>query len=680
MASAIEEQRLFAARQRSEELRSLINYHNYRYYVLDSPEIADAAYDELMRELRRLEEEFPRLIVPDSPTQRVGGEPVAAFGIVEHQLPLLSLANVFDDQELQAWYRRAENLLGQEVDDLVCELKMDGLAVALVYEDGRLVQGATRGDGRRGEDVTANLRTIRSVPLTLAEGAPRRLEVRGEVYIRKADFERLNEQRAEQGLPLYANPRNLAAGSLRQLDPRVTAQRPLDIFIYGLGWWEGGALPDNHWDALAALKALGCKVSPYNARVAGLAAVEDYHRLWLGRRPDLEFEADGVVVKVNSYRLQEQLGAVGHAPRWAVAYKFPAIQATTKLRDIQVNVGRTGTLNPFAVLEPVQVGGATVKLATLHNEDDIRRKDIRVGDTVIVQRAGEVIPQVVGPVLSLRTGEEQVFAMPGTCPVCGTPVVRPAGEAMHRCPNPSCPAQLYRLLEHFASRGAMDIRGLGEQWAGVLLAQGLVGDVGDVYYLEQERLQGLARMGEKSAKNLLAAIERSKQRPLANLLFALGILHVGGQTAALLAEHFRSLDRRAGASAEEIGEIPGVGPVVAESVRAYFAEPRNRQVLAKLRRAGVKMRLAEEQTSMAGPLAGQEFVFTGTLAAYSRSQAEALVRRLGGSAGSAVTKRTTYLVAGEAPGSKLKRAQQLAVRVLDEAEFQELVATAEKAE
>ncbi|MCL5107322.1 MAG: NAD-dependent DNA ligase LigA [Chloroflexi bacterium] len=680
MASAIEEQRLFAARQRSEELRSLINYHNYRYYVLDSPEIADAAYDELMRELRRLEEEFPRLIVPDSPTQRVGGEPVAAFGIVEHQLPLLSLANVFDDQELQAWYRRAENLLGQEVDDLVCELKMDGLAVALVYEDGRLVQGATRGDGRRGEDVTANLRTIRSVPLTLAEGAPRRLEVRGEVYIRKADFERLNEQRAEQGLPLYANPRNLAAGSLRQLDPRVTAQRPLDIFIYGLGWWEGGALPDNHWDALAALKALGCKVSPYNARVAGLAAVEDYHRLWLGRRPDLEFEADGVVVKVNSYRLQEQLGAVGHAPRWAVAYKFPAIQATTKLRDIQVNVGRTGTLNPFAVLEPVQVGGATVKLATLHNEDDIRRKDIRVGDTVIVQRAGEVIPQVVGPVLSLRTGEEQVFAMPGTCPVCGTPVVRPAGEAMHRCPNPSCPAQLYRLLEHFASRGAMDIRGLGEQWAGVLLAQGLVGDVGDVYYLEQERLQGLARMGEKSAKNLLAAIERSKQRPLANLLFALGILHVGGQTAALLAEHFRSLDRLAGASAEEIGEIPGVGPVVAESVRAYFAEPRNRQVLAKLRRAGVKMRLAEEQTSMAGPLAGQEFVFTGTLAAYPRSQAEALVRRLGGSAGSAVTKRTTYLVAGEAPGSKLKRAQQLAVRVLDEAEFQELVATAEKAE
>ena len=680
MASAIEEQRLFAARQRSEELRSLINYHNYRYYVLDSPEIADAAYDELMRELRRLEEEFPRLIVPDSPTQRVGGEPVAAFGIVEHQLPLLSLANVFDDQELQAWYRRAENLLGQEVDDLVCELKMDGLAVALVYEDGRLVQGATRGDGRRGEDVTANLRTIRSVPLTLAEGAPRRLEVRGEVYIRKADFERLNEQRAEQGLPLYANPRNLAAGSLRQLDPRVTAQRPLDIFIYGLGWWEGGALPDNHWDALAALKALGCKVSPYNARVAGLAAVEDYHRLWLGRRPDLEFEADGVVVKVNSYRLQEQLGAVGHAPRWAVAYKFPAIQATTKLRDIQVNVGRTGTLNPFAVMEPVQVGGATVKLATLHNEDDIRRKDIRVGDTVIVQRAGEVIPQVVGPVLSLRTGEEQVFAMPGTCPVCGTPVVRPAGEAMHRCPNPSCPAQLYRLLEHFASRGAMDIRGLGEQWAGVLLAQGLVGDVGDVYYLEQERLQGLARMGEKSAKNLLAAIERSKQRPLANLLFALGILHVGGQTAALLAEHFRSLDRLAGASAEEIGEIPGVGPVVAESVRAYFAEPRNRQVLAKLRRAGVKMRLAEEQTSMAGPLAGQEFVFTGTLAAYPRSQAEALVRRLGGSAGSAVTKRTTYLVAGEAPGSKLKRAQQLAVRVLDEAEFQELVATAEKAE
>ncbi len=669
-----EEERVFAFRQRIEELRSQINYHNYRYHVLDAPEMSDAEYDELVRELRHLEEEYPQFITPDSPTQRVGAAPVEAFGVVEHRVPLLSLANVFDVDDLQAWYRRTVGLLGEDPHDFVVEPKMDGLAVALIYEDGRLALGATRGDGRRGEDVTQNLRTVRSVPLTLSAAAPSRFEVRGEVYIRKADFERLNLERAEQGLPLYANPRNTAAGSLRQLDPRVSARRPLDIFIYGLGWVEGGSFPDNHWDAMQRLAELGFKTNPRNARVSGLHEIGEYYQKWLVARHELEYEADGIVVKVNSYALQERLGAVGHDPRWAVAYKFPGVQATTKLLDIQVNVGRTGTMNPFAVLEPVRVGGVTIRNATLHNEDEIRRKDIRIGDIVIVQRAGEVIPQVVGPVVSLRTSEEKVFQMPERCPACGAAVVRPDGEAMHRCQNPACPAQIRRLLEHFVSRAAMDIRGLGEQWTRILLDRGLVHDVADIYSLTKEELAGLERMGDKSSANLLAAIEKSKDRPLGAVVFALGILHVGSQTAELLAEHFRSMERLAQATPEEITQIEGIGPVVAASIHLYFQEPRNRAVVEKLARAGVTMRMAgAEQEEKAGPLAGQEFVLTGTLAAYPRSQAEALVKELGGAAGDSVSRRTTYLVVGDKPGSKLRRAQQLGVRILGEAEFLRLL-------
>ena len=669
-----EEGQFFTIRQRIEELRSQINYHNYRYYVLDSPEISDAAYDELMQELGRLEEEYPQFITPDSPTQRVGAAPVEAFGVVDHRVPLLSLANVFDFEGLQAWYKRAQNLLAHDIQDFVVEHKMDGLAVALVYENARFVLGATRGDGFRGEDVTQNLRTIRSIPLSLPKGAPRRFEVRGEVYIRKADFERLNSERAEQGLPIYANPRNTAAGSLRQLDPRVTARRPLDIFIYGLGWTEDGAFPDNHWETMDYLKTLGFRVSLQNARVSSLKEIEDFYRSWLDRRHDLEHEADGIVVKVNSYALQEQLGAVGHDPRWAVAYKFPAVQGTTRLLDIQVNVGRTGALNPFAILEPVRVGGVVIKQATLHNEDDIRRKDIRIGDTVIVQRAGEVIPQVVGPVLSLRTGRERSFEMPQRCPACGAPAVRPEGESMHRCQNPACPAQLRRLLEHFVSKGAMDIRGMGERWTSILLEQGLVKDVADIYSLGHEQLVGLERMGEKSAGNLLAAIERSKKRPLGSVIFAMGILHVGGQTAQLLASHFRSLDRVASASVEEIAAIPGIGPVVAGSIYTYFQDARNREVVEKLRRAGANMGLAEaERVPAEGPLAGQEFVLTGTLAAYPRARAEGLVRELGGATADSLTRRTTYLVLGANPGSKLRRAQQLVTRVLNEEEFLKLL-------
>ncbi len=668
--AASEEERLSVVRERIENLRSQINYHINRYYVLDSPEVSDAEYDSLMEELRRLEQERPELVTPDSPTQRVGAAPAEAFRVVEHRVPLLSLANAFDFEDLQAWFKRAQNLLGHDLDDLVVEHKMDGLAVALVYDGGIFVAGATRGDGFRGEDVTQNLRTIRSVPLSLSSSAPRRFEVRGEVYYRKTDFERLNRERSEQGLPLYANPRNTAAGSLRQLDPRVTARRPLEIFVYGLGWSDEGAFPGNHWETMEFLKELGFKVNDRSARVSGLDEVEAYYRHWLDRRHDLEYEADGIVVKVNSYALQDRLGASSHDPRWAIAFKFPAVQGTTRLLDILVNVGRTGALNPFAVLEPVQVGGVVIRQATLHNEDDIRRKDIRIGDTVIVQRAGEVIPQVVGPVLSRRTGGERVFEMPRICPACGAGVVRQEGEPAHRCQNPRCPAQLRRLLEHFVSRGAMDIRGLGEQWTGILLERGLISDVSDLYFVTEEQLLELERMGDKSASNLLQAIERSKTRPLGAVIFALGILHVGDQNAQLLANHFRSLERIAGATLEEISEIQGIGPVVARSVHSYFHDPRNLAVVEKLRRAGVNLSLTETPpVGGDGPLAGQEFVLTGTLSVYPRAKAEALVQELGGATADAVTRRTTYLVAGSSPGSKLRRAQQLGTHVLSEDEF-----------
>ncbi len=476
-----------AAKLRVEELRAIIAHHDYRYYVLDSPEISDAEYDELMRELRQLEEQYPQLITPDSPTQRVSGQPVEAFGIVEHRLPLLSLGNAFSGDELRAWQRRAANLAGRDDFPLVCEPKMDGLAVALVYENGRFVQGATRGDGMRGENITENLRTIRSIPLTVKEGAPVRFEVRGEVYMNKKGFERLNEERAREGQPLFANPRNAAAGSVRQLDSRVTARRPLDIFIYALGWAEGET-PPTHWGVMEWLGSLGFRVNPNNARVPDIEAAARMCEEWQEKRERLEYEIDGLVVKIDDLALQGRLGIVGREPRWAIAYKFPPIQATTKLLDIRVNVGRTGSLNPYAVLEPVRVGGATVKLATLHNEDDIRRKDIRVGDTVIVQRAGDVIPQVVGPVVSLRTGEEREYQTPERCPACGAPVHRPEGEAMSYCSNVACPAQAYRQLEHFVSRGAMDIDGIGESLAASLMRAGLVKDPGDLYTLTKEQL------------------------------------------------------------------------------------------------------------------------------------------------------------------------------------------------
>ena len=663
-------------RRRIEELREAINYHNYRYYVLDSPEISDDEYDKLMRELRQLEEKHPQFITPDSPTQRVGAAPVEAFGVVEHREPMLSLGNAFSSEELLAWHKRISGLLGDEHFDLVAELKMDGLAVALTYEEGRLVTGATRGDGFRGEDITQNLRTIRSIPLAVPKSAPRRFEVRGEVYLSREGFKRLNEERANAGQPLFANPRNAAAGSVRQLDSRITAMRPLDIYIYGLGWVEGKA-PSTHWETLEYLKSLGFKVNPSNSLFGDLDQVENHYQRWVEEREHLAYESDGIVVKVNRFDLQERLGIVGREPRWAIAYKFPATQATTRLLDIGVSVGRTGTLNPYAILEPVQVGGVTLKRAALHNEDDIRRKDIRIGDMVIVQRAGEVIPEVVAPVASLRTGKEKFFVMPQRCPVCGADVVRPEGEAMARCTSASCPAQVYELVKHFVSRGAMDIEGIGEKQANALLEADLIKDVGDLYSLKKDKLIGMERMAEKSVSNLLTAIEESKNRSLSRVIFALGIRHVGAETAEILAKHFGSMDRLSRATEEELTAVPTIGPKIAESIVAFFKQESNRKVIDKLRRAGVRLE-AEVTEPTELPLSGEEFVVTGKLDAFPRSEAEARIKELGGSTGSSVTKKTTFLVVGADPGSKLDRARELGIKILNEEEFLRLLREGEK--
>jgi DNA ligase (NAD+) len=672
---------LSAAQARVEELRSLINYHNYRYYVLDDPEISDGEYDRLMEELRELEAEHPELSSPDSPTQRVGAGPLDAFGIVRHELPMLSLGNVFSRDALLKWYRRISGLVGREQMDLVVEPKIDGLAVSLTYLEGRFAVGATRGDGTQGEDITQNLRTVRSLPLFLNRPFPRKVEVRGEAYLPKRAFQRVNDERMVQGQPLFANPRNAAAGSLRQLDPRITASRPLDVFIYNLGLLENGERPDTHWKALELMKRLGFKVSPEAKLFSTIDEMLDYCASWETRKESLDYEIDGMVVKVNDLDLQRELGYVGREPRWAVAYKFPPTQATTKLERIEINVGRTGSLNPFAVLEPVKVGGVVIKLATLHNEEDIHRKDIREGDTVLIHRAGDVIPQVVGPIVSKRTGEEQVWQPPDRCPRCGAPVEKPEGEAMRRCTNTlSCPAQQYELLKHFVSRSAMDIQGIGESLAQALLSAGLVRDVADLYYLRAEELAGLERMAEKSAQNVLNAIEESKNRELERLIFALGIRHVGAETAKLLANAFGSLDRLMNASYEEVVAVEGIGPKIARSVLEYFATERNRQVLEKLRAAGLPFERRAEAAPADLPLAGKSFVITGTLQGLSRLQAEERIRALGGEVGDSVTRKTGYLVVGDNPGSKLRRAQSLGITILEDAEFQAMLSHAGKAQ
>ena len=660
--------------QRVVELRRELNYHNHRYYVLDDPVVSDYDYDVLFQELKRLEEENPDLVSPDSPTHRIGGDPADGFVQVEHRHTMLSLGNAFDDESLEAWYRRVKNLLDDADFSMTCELKIDGLAVSLIYEDGVLVQGATRGNGFVGENVTQNLRTVRSIPLTLRGDPPPYLEVRGEVYLPVEEFRRLNREQEERGEQRYANPRNTGAGTIRQLDPKVTASRNMQIWVYSLGEAAEGLYPADHWETLRWLESLGFRVNPNNRLCHTLEEVKEYYREFVELRHDLAYEVDGVVVKVNPFGLQGSLGVVGREPRWAVAYKFPAERAETRLLKIEINVGRTGSLNPQAILEPVVVSGATVRHASLHNEEDIHRKDVRIGDWVTIERAGDVIPHIVGPILERRTGEEVEFRMPENCPVCGAGVVKPEDEAMHRCPNPSCPAQFFELLKHFVSRGAMDMDGLGEQWCRILIDEGFVSTVADLYFLEKDKLMGLDRMGDRLATKILENIETSKTRPLPRILFALGVTHVGAEVAELLTQRFASVDELARASQEELTGIAGIGPKIAESIYDYFQKEGNLEVIDKLRHAGVKLHHEIEIVNPSElPWHGLTFVVTGTLSGMTRREAETRIKALGGSATSSVTRKTGFLVAGASPGSKLDTANRLGTRVLDEEDFLNLL-------
>jgi DNA ligase (NAD+) len=666
-------------KKRIDELRKQLRYHSYRYYVLDGPEISDEDYDKLMLELKKLEEANPELITTDSPTQRVGAAPVEAFGIVEHPFPLLSLANAFVDEDIDNWYKRVINLTGMSDVKFDCELKIDGLAVALTYINGLLEIGATRGDGYRGENVTQNIRTINSIPLSVSKNAPPRFEVRGEVYLPKSSLKKLNADREEEGQPLFANPRNAAAGSLRQLNPKITAKRNLDIFIYGLGWSEGKTMPDSHWEIMQYLKSLGFKINPNNALLNTLEETKKYYKNWVEKREDLPYDADGVVIKIDSISLQNELGAVGHEPRWAIAYKFPAVQGVTQLENIGINVGRTGSLNPYAILKTVRVGGVTINRAALHNEEDIHRKDIRIGDWVTIQRAGEVIPEIVGPIISRRTGAEKIFHMPKKCPVCGAEVIKPEGEAMHRCTNIACPAQALEKIKHFVSRNAMDIEGIGEKIAETLYKKGLIHDSGDIYHLYEKKneLLDLEKMGEKSVSKILDSIEKSKNRSFAQVLFAIGITHIGEETADLLADHFRSLDELSKASSDQLMQISSIGPKIADSVVAFFRQKQNQEVIDKLKTAGVNIESKhQEQRNM--PLAENEFVITGRLDSFTRQEAESRIKALGGKAGSDVTKKTKYVVIGADPGSKAARAESMGIDTLNEAQFLKMLNDAEK--
>jgi DNA ligase (NAD+) len=663
------------------ELRRLLNYHNYRYYVLDSPEIPDEEYDRLFRELQDLEAAYPDLVTPDSPTQRVGAAPLEAFATHTHREPMLSLSNAFSEDELRAFDTRIKRMLGLGEHDrivYVAELKIDGLAVSLTYEDGLLTKGATRGDGYTGEDITTNLRTIRSIPLRLhaPPTPPRVVEVRGEVYMTHAEFAAVNEERANAGEPTFANPRNAAAGSVRQLDPRITARRRLQSLMYAMGYVENGR-PDTHWRLLETLRDWGFRVSPHSRLCHSMDEVVDFVREWETRREELDFDIDGVVVKVNSIAMQDELGYVSRSPRWAIAYKYPPTQATTVIREIRVQVGRTGALTPVAIMDPVPLAGVVVSRATLHNESEIARKDVRVGDTVVIQRAGDVIPEVVRVVPEKRPPDAVPFAMPDRCPVCGSAVDKPPDEAVARCTGIACPAQVKERIRHFASRNAMDIEGLGAALVEQLVDTGLVADPGDLYFLKEKKdqLVSLERMAEKSASNLLAAIEASKSRPLDRLIFALGIRHVGATVARALAERFRDLDALASATEDEIAATPGVGPTIARSVVTFFQQEFTRTLIQKLKAAGVNLK-AETEAPAQRPLEGKSFVFTGALATMTRGEAERLVAQLGGRPSSSVSKATSYVVAGENAGSKLDKARQLGVPVLTEQEFRRMAGLA----
>ena len=661
------------AEKRIAELRREIEEHNYRYYVLDDPVITDAEYDRLMKELIDLEEAFPDLITLDSPTQRVGGEPLPFFEKVEHSVPMLSLGNAFSEEDLMEFDRRIRRTAGLDRVRYVCEPKIDGLAVSLRYENGVFVRGATRGDGQTGEDITQNLRTIRSLPLRLRR--PVTLEVRGEAFLPKGEFQRINAQKEKRGEPLFANPRNAAAGSLRQLDSRLAAERALDIFLYGIGWMEGEEVPRTHAESLRFLADLGFKVNPEWRSLERIEDVMAYVEEWRQRRADLGYEIDGVVIKVDDLALREILGTTAKSPRWAIAYKFPAEEAVTILRDIEINVGRTGAVTPTALLDPVTLAGTTVKRASLHNEDIIRNKGILLGDHVIVRKAGDIIPEIVGVLPERRTGEERPYRMPEHCPECNSRLVRLDGEVALRCINPQCPAQTREGIIHFVSRGAMNIEGLGEKVVTQLFQAGLVRSVADLYYLKKEDLLPLERMGEKSVSNLLASIERSKQNSVERLLFGLGIRFVGSKGALILARHFGHLDRIMAADREELESISEIGPKMADSIVTYFAKPEVREVVERLRAAGVNLSYKgpRPEATAESPFAGKTVVLTGTLEHFSRKEASERIEALGGKVTGSVSKNTDLLIAGEKAGSKLKKAQELGVRVIDEHTFLEML-------
>lgn len=656
-------------------LREALHRHGYRYYVLDDPEISDAEYDRMMQELMRLEKNYPDLSSPDSPTLRVGAPPLEKFETVEHSIPMLSLDNGFSDTDIFEFDLRVKRSLN--TDDTIlytAEPKLDGVAVELVYENGRLISGSTRGDGFRGELITSNVRTIRSVPMVLERGTGRKnpslLEVRGEVFIGKEGFKRLNDRRFDQDLPPFANPRNAAAGSLRQLDSRITAERPLEIFFYGIGRVADLDL-ESHGDTLKALQELGFRINPNIRSKITIEAAIDCYRDLNERRNLLPYDIDGMVIKVDSLRLQSLLGATSRSPRWAIAYKFKALQETTRVLDIEVQVGRTGTLTPVAHLSPVQIGGVTVGRATLHNEDEIRRKDVRIGDTVLVQRAGDVIPEIVKVITSKRTGTESIFKMPETCPVCNSPVVRARGEAALRCLDVSCSAQIKQRIKHFASKGAFDIDGLGDKLIEQLVDKGLLFSYADVFRLKEDTLENLERMGSKSAANILNAIEASKQIAFGRFLYALGIRHVGEHVAGILARTFGRLEVLMNTTPDELEAIEGVGPVVAESVVSFFGTSENRKIVGEIIARGVQI-LGEEVPEV-GTLSGKVFVLTGTLETLTRDEARKLIEKAGGKVTGSVSRNTDCLVAGASPGSKVERAKALGVEIIDEETLMRLI-------
>lgn len=658
------------AEKRIKELREEIRYHERKYYVENSPVISDYQFDLLLKELEELENLFPDLITPDSPTQRVGGEPAEGFPTVFHEKPMLSLDNTYSYEEIREFERRIKRIIPDERIDYVAELKIDGLSMSIIYENGTLLKGVTRGDGIKGEDVTHNVKTIRSIPLVIDE--KRKVEVRGEIYLPFASFKKINEERMERGEPLFANPRNAAAGSMRTLDPKEVSGRGLDSFIYYI-FISGNEPFETHWENLSLLKRLGFKTNPHTRYCKNIEEVIEFCEEWNEKKEKLDYEIDGVVIKVNSVRLQKLLGATSKFPRWAIAYKYPPKQAVTKLKEIIVQVGRTGALTPVAVFEPVELSGSIVSRATLHNEEEVQRKDIRIGDYIIVEKAGEVIPYVVGPVKERRSGNEKIFEMPKNCPICGSEVYKPEGEVISRCLNASCPAKIKESILHFASRKAMNIEGLGDALVDQLVEKNLVKSISDLYNLKYEDLVNLERMGPKSSRNLLEQIENSKQNELSKLIYALGIRYVGEHIAEILAENFESIDDLAKAKKEELLKIREIGEKVAESIEMFFKQKENLDLIDRLKSAGVNVRSKRERKIVKDVLKGKTFVITGTLSKYTRDEAEKLIVSLGGKVSSSVSSKTDYLIVGSEPGSKLEKARALGVKTISEGEFLKMI-------